>query len=146
MWEERDPGKSLVGRLGYGFVSLHAKGLVKGRPAGQQRGEKDMKAEELRKLDTDGLLELRDRIDEVLTHRRRHLETQLDRIAGRSAGNGATGGDPQTYGQPKLRILPRYRSKKDPTVTWSGRGMLPKWMREEMNGTKLTKDDFAISH
>ena len=104
-----------------------------------------MKAEELRKLDTDGLLELRDRIDEVLTHRRRHLEAQLERIAGRSAGNGASGGDPQTYGQPKLRILPRYRSKKDPTVAWSGRGMLPKWMRQEMKGTKLTKEDFLIS-
>jgi hypothetical protein len=84
------------------------------------------------------------RIDEVLTHRRRQLEAQLERIAGRAAGNSASG-DPQTYGQPKLRILPRYRSKKDPTVTWSGRGMLPKWMREEMKGTKLTKDDFLIS-
>ena len=104
-----------------------------------------MKAEELRKLDTDGLLELRERIDEVLTHRRRQLEAQLERIAGRSAGNSASGGDPQTYGRPKLRILPRFRSKKDPTVTWSGRGMLPKWMTAEMEGTVLTKEDFRIS-
>ena len=84
---------------------------------------------ELRTLDTDGLLELRDGIDEILAHRRRQLEEQLQRIAG----------------QPKFRILPRYRSKKDRTVTWSGRGMLPKWMREEMKGTKLTKEDFLIS-
>ena len=133
-------------------MSLHAKLFVKGvlrvcnaeMHMGRDMKEKDMKAEELRKFDTDGLLELRDRIDEVLTHRRRQLEAQLERIAGRAAGNSASG-DPQTYGQPKLRILPRYRSKKDPTVTWSGRGMLPKWMREEMKGTKLTKDDFLIS-
>ena len=105
----------------------------------------ETKVEELKTLDTDRLLELKDRVDEVLTHRRRHLEAQLQRIAGRAAASGASGGDSQSYGQPKLRILPRYRSKKDPTVTWSGRGMLPKWMREEMKGTKLTKDDFLIS-
>ena len=29
-------------------------------------------------------------------------------------------------------------------LKWSGRGMLPIWMREEMRGTKLTKEDFAI--
>ena len=105
----------------------------------------EIKVEDLKTLDTNGLLELQDRIDEVLTHRRRQLEAQLERIAGRAAGNGASGGDSQSYGQPKLRIPPHYRSKKDPTVTWSGRGVLPKWMREEMKGTKLTKEDFRIS-
>jgi DNA-binding protein H-NS len=39
----------------------------------------------------------------------------------------------------------KYRSKKKPSLKWSGRGMLPVWMREEMKGTKLTKDDFLIS-
>ena len=105
----------------------------------------ETKVEELKTLDTDRLLELKDRIDEVLTDRRRQLEAQLERMTGRTTANSASGGDSQSYGQPKLRILPRYRSKKDPTVTWSGRGMLPKWMREEMKGTKLTKDDFLIS-
>jgi DNA-binding protein H-NS len=102
-----------------------------------------MKAEDLKKFDTDGLLELRDRIDEVLSHRRRQLEVQLQRITGQSHTNAA--GEMQG-GQPKFRIVPRYRSKKDPSVTWSGRGVLPKWMREEMKGTKLSKEDFRISH
>jgi len=105
----------------------------------------EINAEELKTLDTDGLLELQDRIDKVLTDRRRQLEAQLQRIAGRAAGNGASGGDPQSDGPPKLRVLPRYRSKEDPTVTWSGRGVLPKWMREEIKGTNLTKEDFRIS-
>ena len=96
----------------------------------------EMKAEELKKVDTDGLLELRDRVDEVLSHRRRQLEAQLERITGQASADG----------QPKFRVVPRYRSKKNPNVTWSGRGMLPKWMREEMHGTKLSKDDFRISH
>ena len=104
-----------------------------------------MKVEELKKLDTDGLLELRDRIDELLSHRRRQLEVQLQRITGKPHGNTATATDPQGSTQPKFRIVPRYRSKRDPNVTWSGRGMLPKWMREEMKGTKLSKEDFRIS-
>jgi DNA-binding protein H-NS len=39
---------------------------------------------------------------------------------------------------------PKYRSKKNTQLKWTGRGMLPTWMREEMKGTKLTKEDFSI--
>ena len=101
----------------------------------------EMKAEALKKLGTDGLLELRDRIDEILAQRRRQLEEQLQRITDRAHGSGD---DARPIGQRKFRVVPRYRSRKDPNVTWSGRGMLPKWMREEMKGTKLSKDDFRI--
>lgn len=39
---------------------------------------------------------------------------------------------------------PKYQSKKNPKLKWTGRGMLPVWMREEMKDTKLTKDSFLI--
>ena len=39
---------------------------------------------------------------------------------------------------------PKYQSKKQKSQKWSGRGLMPVWMREEMKGTKLTKDDFLI--
>ena len=39
---------------------------------------------------------------------------------------------------------PKYRSKKNRQLKWSGRGLMPIWMREEMKGTKLTKDSFLI--
>jgi len=39
---------------------------------------------------------------------------------------------------------PKYRSKKNRQLKWSGRGLMPVWMREEMKGTKLTKEDFLI--
>jgi DNA-binding protein H-NS len=29
-------------------------------------------------------------------------------------------------------------------VKWTGRGTTPVWMREEMKGTKLKKEDFLI--
>ena len=44
----------------------------------------------------------------------------------------------------RAKAQPKYQSKKDPVMKWSGRGMTPLWMREEMKGTKLKKDDFAI--
>jgi DNA-binding protein H-NS len=44
----------------------------------------------------------------------------------------------------RAKAKPKYQSKRDKSVKWSGRGMTPVWMREEMKGTKLKKDDFLI--
>ena len=44
----------------------------------------------------------------------------------------------------RRKAEPKYQSRKDRRLKWSGRGMLPVWMREEMKGTKLTKDSFLI--
>jgi DNA-binding protein H-NS len=44
----------------------------------------------------------------------------------------------------RAKAEPKYQSKRDRNLKWSGRGMLPVWMREEMKGTKLTKDHFLI--
>jgi DNA-binding protein H-NS len=44
----------------------------------------------------------------------------------------------------RAKAVPKYQSKKNPVMKWSGRGMTPVWMREEMKGTRLKKDDFAI--
>src|SRR5437588_11584061 len=44
----------------------------------------------------------------------------------------------------RAKAKPKYQSKKHKRLKWSGRGMLPIWMREEMKGTKLSKEDFAI--
>ena len=44
----------------------------------------------------------------------------------------------------RVPAKPKYRSRKHKRLKWSGRGLMPKWMVEEMKGTKLTKDDFLI--
>ena len=44
----------------------------------------------------------------------------------------------------RAKAKPKYQSKKTKGLKWSGRGMLPTWMREEMKGTKLTKENFLI--
>jgi DNA-binding protein H-NS len=45
----------------------------------------------------------------------------------------------------RRKAVPKYRSRKNPKILWSGRGVTPIWMREEMKGTKLKKDDFLIA-
>lgn len=44
----------------------------------------------------------------------------------------------------RAKPKPKYQSKKNKSLKWSGRGMTPVWMRDEMKGTKLTKDSFLI--
>jgi DNA-binding protein H-NS len=47
-------------------------------------------------------------------------------------------------GRKGRKVAPQFRSKKDPSVVWSGRGAIPRWMKEEMKGTKLKKESFRI--
>ena len=44
----------------------------------------------------------------------------------------------------RAKPKPKYQSKKNTLLKWTGRGMTPVWMRDEMKGTKLTKDSFLI--
>ena len=66
----------------------------------------------------------------------------------KSGGSGQIVGNSRKAGKHPLagrKAAPRYRSKKDSSLTWAGRGMTPKWMTAEMKGTKLKKEDFAIA-
>ncbi len=88
-------------------------------------------ADEIRAFDTDALLEIRIVIDQLLHQRRRLIERQLQLLDERPV-------------LVRQSIEPRYQSRRDPNKVWSGRGQLPRWMREEMAGTRLTKEDFRI--
>ena len=97
----------------------------------------------LKTMEVEALLKLRAEIDDQLAQRRTLLQKQLARLAkiaskgdGRAAGDGAM--------TKTRKVAPKYRSKKDPSLTWAGRGAIPLWMREEMKGTKLKKDAFLI--
>jgi DNA-binding protein H-NS len=46
--------------------------------------------------------------------------------------------------QKGVKVEPKYRNPADPTQTWAGRGMPPKWLSAELaRGRKL--EDFAIA-
>ena len=106
--------------------------------ANQQNSfESMMKPEELKSMTVEALLELRRQIDSRLSERKEELIRQLEQIDKQPVQAGSNARQQQ-------RIAPRYKSRIHPHLVWSGRGVLPKWMRAEMKGTKLTKDDFRI--
>ena len=90
---------------------------------------------------------LEDLLTKKITQQRQILEGQ---IAGLQiyASNKAAKAVRTVMMVPKTgkrrKPAPKYQSKKNKSLKWTGRGMLPTWMREEMKGTKLTKEDFAI--
>jgi DNA-binding protein H-NS len=109
-----------------------------------------MAGKQLKTMDVSALLDLRGKIDAILSGKRKELEEQLAAFG--SNGGGHVAANPR-LAPPKVsngkagkraKAAPKYQSKKDKSVKWSGRGMTPIWMREEMKGTKLKKDDFLI--
>ena len=93
------------------------------------------------------LVSLRSALAAKVDQQRKYFERQLAELGGyaRARGNGgAAGGGRKTRVGVRRKPEPKYRSKKNPRLKWTGRGMLPVWMREEMKGTKLKKDDFLI--
>jgi DNA-binding protein H-NS len=41
-------------------------------------------------------------------------------------------------------VKPKYRDKHDPTLTWSGRGRLPRWLQERVEAGEH-KNDYLIT-
>ena len=87
-------------------------------------------------------------LKEKVSEQRAYLEEKLSELGGFASAKVARVG--RALGARKKKgtrrkATPKYRSRKDPKVVWSGRGVTPVWMREEMKGTKLKKDDFLIA-
>ena len=109
-----------------------------------------MAGKQIKTMDVSALLDLRGKIDAILSGRRKELEEQL--AAFESNGGGHVVSNPRAAplkvsngrAGKRAKAAPKYQSKKDKSVKWSGRGMTPIWMREEMKGTKLTKESFLI--
>ena len=41
---------------------------------------------------------------------------------------------------PKVKGIPKYRSPVDPSLTWTGKGPRPAWVKEQIAGGKSLKD------
>ena len=93
-------------------------------------------------MDVESLLALRAQVDARLGEHRHTLHKQLARL-----GLDEAPGTRQGNGRSSLKgrkVAAKYRSKKDPKLTWAGRGATPLWMRDEMKAGKLKKDAFLI--
>jgi DNA-binding protein H-NS len=101
----------------------------------------------LASMSVDALLKMRDEIGEILSRRADDLKRQLSALTGSGSERQTRG--PGRRGRKRKSLKGRkvpaqFRSKKNPRVTWSGRGATPRWMKAEMKGTKLTKESFRI--
>lgn len=131
-------------------ASMAKKTKRRGRPPGSKN--KNTLGKTVATIDVG---QLRAHIDDLqralvmkISEQRTYLEGQLAVLGGHvskkasaafkaaAPSNGRTG----SRAKPK----PKYQSKRDRSLKWTGRGMTPVWMREEMKGTKLTKDSFLI--
>jgi len=93
-------------------------------------------------MSIESLIKLRDEVTTALTRKADELKGQLARLSGGDVvGNGRVGRRGKLKGR---KVPPKYRSRKNPKLTWAGRGAMPVWMREEMKGTKLKKENFLI--
>jgi DNA-binding protein H-NS len=99
------------------------------------------------KMSLDALIELRDSVTEAISDQADSLRKQLASLTGgTTVGNGKRRGRPPGRKGSKLKgrkVAAKYRSKKDPKLTWAGRGATPRWMKEEMKGGKK-KEAFLI--
>jgi DNA-binding protein H-NS len=69
----------------------------------------------------------------------------LDEFGGaRSRGRPSAARGNARRATTRRKPAPKYQSNKNPRMKWTWRGMLPVWMREEMKGTKLRKENFLI--
>src|SRR3954470_22217803 len=122
----------------------------RGRPPGSKN--KKSVGKSVATMDVAQLRPLIDDLQGVLarkvTEQRSYFESQLAQLGGyvskkasaavkaRTPSNGRVGN--------RAKPKPKYRSKQDKSLKWTGRGLTPVWMREEMKGTKLKKEDFLI--
>jgi DNA-binding protein H-NS len=125
----------------------------RGRPLGSKNKKKSLTrlTQDFAKMEVGQLRDYIGQLEETLAakiqQQREFLEGQLAGLqiyANNKAGAAvrAVMRSPRTT--TRAKPSPKYQSKKDKKLKWTGRGMLPNWMRAEMKGTKLTKDDFLI--
>jgi DNA-binding protein H-NS len=99
----------------------------------------------LKSMSIDNLSKLRQQVDAALSAKvveeRRAVQAQLGRLE-RLATDGlrARGG----RGGPRGAVAPKYRNPENPSETWAGRGLKPRWLAAALkSGKKL--EDFSIA-
>ena len=97
--------------------------------------------ESLTKMSLEALIELRDSVISTIGQRAAELQKQLSQL---TQTDGRTRGRKRGSALKGRKVAAKYRSKKDPKLTWAGRGATPRWMREEMKARKLKKEAFLI--
>lgn len=101
------------------------------------------KKSSLATLSNEALCKLRDEIAALLNSRAEDLRRELEQLTGGAAPHdGAANGSANRLKATRKKIAPKYRGPSN-SDTWTGRGMKPRWLTNELSqGKKL--EDFLI--
>ena len=90
------------------------------------------------------LIALHEEISETLNakvlEQRRSLELELAKL-NRFRGSSLRS---KSAGDGRTPVAPKYRNPENPSETWAGRGLKPRWLKAAIE-TGKTADDFLIS-
>jgi DNA-binding protein H-NS len=75
-------------------------------------------------------------IAEKVTERRRELESELSKLA---RFDGGERGGKVGRGGPRGSVAPKYRNPENPTDTWAGRGLKPRWLVAAIKGGSMAQ-------
>ena len=90
-------------------------------------------------MTVEALMDLRERVDGLLSERRAELDQQLERMGVIGGRRVVRGGGSALRGR---KVPPKYRGPSG--ETWAGRGAKPKWLVAVIKGGKKL-DDFLIN-
>jgi DNA-binding protein H-NS len=95
-------------------------------------------------MSVDKLAALREQVEAAIATKvveeRRTLQAELGKLS-RYSGGGGRGGARGLRGG---TVAPKYRNPANPSETWAGRGLRPRWLAAALkSGKKL--EDFAIA-
>jgi DNA-binding protein H-NS len=100
----------------------------------------------LKSMSIDKLVKLKDQVEAALAAKvldqRRSLESELSKLGRFQGGTGRAKG----FGRGGARgsVAPKYRNPDNPSETWAGRGLKPRWLAAAIKeGKKI--EDFAIA-
>jgi DNA-binding protein H-NS len=98
----------------------------------------------LKVMSFDQLIDLRDNADRLIKQRataeKRNLEDKLARLS-KFAGEFAPGRRRSLKGR---KIAPKYSNPENPSETWAGRGVRPRWLQALLKQGRAL-EEFAIS-
>jgi DNA-binding protein H-NS len=102
----------------------------------------------LKTMSIDKLMKLKDQVEAALaskvTEQRRALEAELSKLGRFQGGAGGGKSAPGRRGGARGTVAPKYRNPENPTETWAGRGLKPRWLTAAIKGGKKP-DDFLIA-
>ena len=95
----------------------------------------------LKTMSIDKLMKLKGEIEDTLSakisEQRRALEAELSKLGGYQRGKKAI----ERRGSP---VAAKYRNPENPSETWAGRGLRPRWLAAALKSGKKI-EDFAIA-